>query len=243
MLNVESSTTERVEQVISDLEKLKSRVSGIETRYTILSQDYSQICEEALSLVSKLKSRAAQPGGNAAGTEAGKANHRSSRKSRHASRRYGSKAKQAGLHKKMSEDIHGKEPPGTTLSAYTIEQEENNVAATESEIAIARPEPSPNIEAQITSAMVNPEKADIPLSPLITAAGYEEINYNSPPLEDLLRFQRQQVKKARQKSRITAASCIDAIGRGIEVGLDKLGDGLIFPFVLVEKIVKSITRK
>jgi hypothetical protein len=50
------STKERANLLLSDLEKLKERVSSIETRYGILQTDFSKMCEEAIVKLSELKS-------------------------------------------------------------------------------------------------------------------------------------------------------------------------------------------
>ena len=50
------STKERAELLLSDLEKLKERVSSIETRYGVLQTDFSRMCEEAIAKLSEIKS-------------------------------------------------------------------------------------------------------------------------------------------------------------------------------------------
>jgi hypothetical protein len=50
------STKERADLLLSDLEKLKERVSSIETRYGVLQTDFSRMCEEAIAKLSKIKS-------------------------------------------------------------------------------------------------------------------------------------------------------------------------------------------
>lgn len=49
------STRERAELLLSDLEKLKEKVSSIETRYDILQTDFSTMCEEAIAKLSEIK--------------------------------------------------------------------------------------------------------------------------------------------------------------------------------------------
>jgi hypothetical protein len=49
------STKERAELLLSDLEKLKEKVSSIETRYDILQTDFSKMCEEAIAKLSEIK--------------------------------------------------------------------------------------------------------------------------------------------------------------------------------------------
>ncbi|HJX03775.1 MAG TPA: hypothetical protein VJ488_04365, partial [Dehalococcoidia bacterium] len=56
------SDTARVEQVVQALQRLKARVTLIESQYSVLSQDYARICEDALSIVEQLKSPAAAEG-------------------------------------------------------------------------------------------------------------------------------------------------------------------------------------
>ena len=50
------STKERADLLLSDLEKLKARVSSIETRYGVLQTDFSRMCEEAIAKLSEIKS-------------------------------------------------------------------------------------------------------------------------------------------------------------------------------------------
>ena len=50
------STKERADLLLSDLEKLKERVSSIETRYGVLQTDFSRMCEEAIAKLSEIKS-------------------------------------------------------------------------------------------------------------------------------------------------------------------------------------------
>ena len=50
-----NATKERAELLLSDLEKLKEKVSSIETRYDILQTDFSKMCEEAIAKLSEIK--------------------------------------------------------------------------------------------------------------------------------------------------------------------------------------------
>ena len=50
------TTKERADLLLSDLEKLKARVSSIETRYGVLQTDFSRMCEEAIAKLSEIKS-------------------------------------------------------------------------------------------------------------------------------------------------------------------------------------------
>jgi hypothetical protein len=54
------STKERADLLLSDLEKLKERVSSIETRYGVLQTDFSRMCEEAIAKLSEIKSELAE---------------------------------------------------------------------------------------------------------------------------------------------------------------------------------------
>jgi hypothetical protein len=49
------STKERADLLLSDLEKLKAKVSSIETRYGVLQTDFSRMCEEAIAKLSEIK--------------------------------------------------------------------------------------------------------------------------------------------------------------------------------------------
>lgn len=49
------STKERADLLLSDLEKLKEKVTSIETRYDILQTDFSKMCEEAIAKLSEIK--------------------------------------------------------------------------------------------------------------------------------------------------------------------------------------------
>jgi hypothetical protein len=50
------STKERADLLLSDLEKLKEKVSSIETRYSVLHTDFGKMCEEAIAKLSEIKS-------------------------------------------------------------------------------------------------------------------------------------------------------------------------------------------
>ena len=54
-LNTKSLARERAELLLSNLEKLKSEVSAIETRYDVLTADYTKICDEAILRISAVK--------------------------------------------------------------------------------------------------------------------------------------------------------------------------------------------
>lgn len=54
-LNTTSSAREKAELLLSNLEKLKSEVSAIETQYNVLTADYSKICDEAILKISAVK--------------------------------------------------------------------------------------------------------------------------------------------------------------------------------------------
>lgn len=241
MLRVEFSTTERVEQVISDLENLKSRVAGIETRYSILSQDYTQICEDALSLISKLKpplEAVAQAQERVPVTASRTGNHRKPKRTAH--KPDGKRARNP-LHVKVPASKPKKAEPSATNGIDKTAEDQKNAGGTSPEISTEAVALYDNMEMAPAAEVA--EKHDIALSPLIPAAEDPKIYYSSPSLEDLLKFQRRQVKKARKKSRISPASCIDLVGKYIEIGLDKLGDGLIFPFVLVASLVNKVTHR
>jgi hypothetical protein len=50
-----NSTRERAELLLADLEKLKEKVSSIETQYDILQTDFSKMCEDAIARLSEIK--------------------------------------------------------------------------------------------------------------------------------------------------------------------------------------------
>jgi hypothetical protein len=54
-LNTKSLSREKAELLLSNLEKLKSEVSAIETRYNIPTADYVKICDEAILKISAVK--------------------------------------------------------------------------------------------------------------------------------------------------------------------------------------------
>lgn len=54
-LNAKSLVRERAELLLSNLEKLKSEVSATETRYNVLTADYTKICDEAILKISAVK--------------------------------------------------------------------------------------------------------------------------------------------------------------------------------------------
>ena len=49
------STQEKADMLLLELEKLKTEISVIESRYDILKTDYSKICEDAISKIVALK--------------------------------------------------------------------------------------------------------------------------------------------------------------------------------------------
>ena len=49
------SAKEKAELLLSNLEKLKAEVSAIEAQYNILKDDYSKICEDAISKITAVK--------------------------------------------------------------------------------------------------------------------------------------------------------------------------------------------
>jgi hypothetical protein len=46
---------EKAELLVSDLEKLKAEASAIEAQYNILNDDYSKMCEDAISRITAIK--------------------------------------------------------------------------------------------------------------------------------------------------------------------------------------------
>ncbi len=48
-------TRTRAERLLIDLEKLKAEISGIESKYGVLSTHYTAICEDAISRISALR--------------------------------------------------------------------------------------------------------------------------------------------------------------------------------------------
>jgi hypothetical protein len=46
---------EKAELLVSDLEKLKAEASAIEAQYNILKDDYSKMCEDAISKITAVK--------------------------------------------------------------------------------------------------------------------------------------------------------------------------------------------
>ena len=54
--NIKIATTmERADLLLSHLEKLKERVTDIETQYNFLNHNYSRVCEEAIVRINNLK--------------------------------------------------------------------------------------------------------------------------------------------------------------------------------------------
>lgn len=49
------STKTRAERLLIDLEKLKKDIAGIESRYGVLSANYTTLCEDAISQLNSLK--------------------------------------------------------------------------------------------------------------------------------------------------------------------------------------------
>jgi hypothetical protein len=54
-LKATHSAIEKAELLLSNLEKLKAEVATIEARYNILNDDYSKICNDAISKISAVK--------------------------------------------------------------------------------------------------------------------------------------------------------------------------------------------
>ena len=62
----------------------------------------------------------------------------------------------------------------------------------------------------------------------------------TPSLEEIIAFQQKQLltecstkKSASARKKISAQALVDFVGDGIESGLDKIGNGLMFPFVKI----------
>ena len=49
------STKERAELLLQNLQKLRAEVSAVETQYDVLKADYTEICDDAISKISTLK--------------------------------------------------------------------------------------------------------------------------------------------------------------------------------------------
>jgi hypothetical protein len=71
----------------------------------------------------------------------------------------------------------------------------------------------------------------------------------APSLEEIIAFQQRQLyaeanvktRKPSAKKKVSAQSVVDMIGDGIESGLDKLGNGIMFPFVKIADLSKKRT--
>jgi hypothetical protein len=53
------STKERAELLLQNLQKLRDEVSAVETQYDVLEADYTEICDDAISKISTLKTASA----------------------------------------------------------------------------------------------------------------------------------------------------------------------------------------
>lgn len=155
------STKERADLLLSDLEKLKERVSSIETRYGVLHSDFSSMCEEAIEKLSEIKSE-------------------------------------------LGEDT------GTTLTV-----DANNIMV--EGLNVLEPEIN-NLKARFKLGIL----------PVDLKVKHQDI------LVDRI--------KPEYPKTGPVQTAVDKTAEGIELALDKLGDGLIFPIVIVVKAFKALMK-
>jgi hypothetical protein len=237
MARAETWATERVEQVIADLERLKSRVAQIEMHYGVLSSDYTQICEEALSMVSKLKPVIA----TAVQSTARRTSHNGKRK--RVKKKLGSAVVSCRRNNNLPK-IKEIENQPEVYDTAKVERILGNVGdqgeaggfkieAPEAEVIYAEKAPAETV-AETQNKM---ELETVGVTPPVELL---ELGYSSLSLEELLKFQKTSGLSA-PKRRVTPQSVIDLLGRGIEFALDTLGDGLTFPFVLVVRLARKLS--
>ena len=213
---METSTVDKVNQAISDLENLKAKIDSIKSRYNILNEDYSRLCEDAISIIIEYQTA----------NDTGDLN--------------------PGNRTPEPHTIEERLPVGVDKTAVNVP-----IPAAEPVLEIADLQPAGCPSGDTARAIADYGIAsDGTISPegesLTSMEGLEIRLSRAPSLEEILAFQQIQLiedkrKKKTAAKKINAQSVVDLIGDGIETGLDKLGNGLIYPFARITDLSRKIT--
>jgi hypothetical protein len=132
------------------------------------------------------------------------------------------------------------EPPVEPMPARSPSLEATPIPA-----SVIEPQPAgcPSGDTAIPLArMMAPEPGPAGQS-LTSMEGLEVKTSRAPSLEEIIAFQHRQLisensnrKKSAVKKKISAQSVVDFIGDGIESGLDKIGNGIMFPFAKISDL-------
>jgi hypothetical protein len=235
-----ASDTARVEQVIKALQRLKARVTLIESQYSVLSQDYARICEEALSIVEGLKSPTAAEGARAPSSSV-QSHVPPATTGKYAARIPRKKKVVAGSRKTAKT---GKHKHGTAISAaipcFTAG---GNMPA-----SVNTPPDPLQTDAEPGRLPAPETGSSEPETGLTckTASNTEKLEAyfnNYSPLEDVISFQQKNSGASTGRKHIGPQLVIDVIGNAIETGLDKLGDGLIYPFAKIADLSTRLAHR
>ena len=233
----DTRTIEKVNQAISELERLRERVAQIESQYGVLNHDYTRLCEEALSKVAQFKTsikadnealeRIIEPVvTEKEGATRRKSVHNEGKKLKSFHRT----SRSSGKTQKASKLVHNVAKAEADLSTEAIPKESSpcgsSAAQNETTIQIETVPPESTMDIfQLTC---------LPL----------EIKHNpTTNLEDIIIFQQEQVSKNGDKVHLSPQSVIDMMASCIETGLDKLGDGFVYPFVKAADLAGKFARR
>jgi len=199
---METSTASKVNQVISDLEILKEKIASITSRYNILNEDYSRLCEDAISIIAEYCD-----------------------------------------HEASTEHLAAISAPAAGQAE--IDTAESNVEAADP-VPYNGPQPA-GCPSGDTAIPFIEQKFAAELTPagesLDSMEGLEVKISRTPSLEEIIAFQHREMWESSTrkntgtgKKKINAQAVVDIIGDGIEYGLDRIGNGLMFPFVKISEL-------
>jgi hypothetical protein len=220
---METSTPSRVDQVISDLELLKIKIASVTARYNILKEDYSRLCEDAIASI--IQSSGASEDEKTVAIEPVKPVEDAS-----------DIPVKAAVPIQEIQFVTGVPPP-----VEDIPQSPAAAAAPTPETADAFLAgcPSGDTVVPLSENRASTGKTGEPVPAQVKSVeGLEIRKSRTPSLEEIIAFQQSQLNiKPSQKrvsgKKVNAQTVVDIIGDGIENGLDKLGNGLMFPFARI----------
>jgi len=212
---METLTTDKVNQIISDLEKLKGRIASIESQYNILNENYTQLCEDAISLLIARN-----------------------------------QLKEKNSHKNIQ---HSK--------AADIPEIKNapHKKKTTPDKVIDIPQNIEEIKESVLKSAVLMDELDIKHIPEQSLEDIIVFQYKQNTRTKTAASKRKKRRTASSKiitqrdkakpvvevkydpKKGVAQSIIDTIGDGIETGLDKIGDGLIYPFAKIAELSHKLS--
>ncbi|OGO16230.1 MAG: hypothetical protein A2Z02_03800 [Chloroflexi bacterium RBG_16_48_7] len=200
---METTTTSKVNQAISELEILKERIASVKSRYNILNEDYSRLCEDAIAVIAEYR--------NPQDSDAGE------------------------VITAVPVDEAVIESSDVTPVQY-IEPQPAGCPSGDTVIPLAEHELASGIALGLAGESLG------------SMEGLEIKTSRAPSLEEIIAFQQRQLKMdyvikktAASKKKINAQTFVDIIGDGIESGLDKIGNGLMFPFVKIADLSRRHT--